>query len=133
MPRAAANLDAFAAVGEPRRREVLTVLAAEGETPVTTLVARLRWPQPQVSKHLGVLREAGLVAVRRQGRQRMYSINGQGLRTIHDWAAMFERFWSHQLDRIKARAERAAAAAGPDAGCTTNQPRSDTDAQRNDG
>jgi DNA-binding transcriptional ArsR family regulator len=73
---------------------------------VSDLVGRLGWPQPMVSKHLGVLKEVGLVTARRDGRQRLYQINGERLKTIHDWAKMFERFWTHQLLRIKEQAER---------------------------
>lgn len=110
MARAATTLDAFNAVAEPRRREVLDALARSGggELPVNELVEMLRWPQPQVSKHLSVLRRVGLVAVRREGRKRMYRIDGQQLKTIHDWTRMFERFWENQLERIKDRAEKAA-------------------------
>ncbi len=104
MPRAPTTLDPFNAIAEPRRREVLGALAG-GEKPVNDLVKALGWPQPQVSKHLAVLREVGLVAVRRDGRKRMYAINGDQLKPIHDWTKLFERFWEHQLDRIKARAE----------------------------
>lgn len=110
MPRAPTTLDPFNAVAEPRRRDVLVVLA-KGEMPVNDVVLALGWPQPQVSKHLGVLREVGLVAVRRRGRERLYSINGAGLKTIHDWTAMFDKFWTQQLDRIKQHAEAAALAA----------------------
>lgn len=105
MPRAATTLDAFNAVAEPKRRRVLETLA-HGEMPVSDLVGRLGWPQPMVSKHLGVLKEVGLVTARRDGRQRLYQINGEKLKTIHDWAKMFERFWAHQLLRIKEQAER---------------------------
>ena len=105
MPRAATTLDPFNAVAEPKRRQVLETLA-HGEMPVTDLVGRLGWPQPMVSKHLGVLKEVGLVTMRRDGRQRLYQVNGEKLKTIHDWAQTFERFWSHQLLRIKERAER---------------------------
>ena len=105
MPRAATTLDPFNAVAEPKRRQVLETLA-HGEMPVTELVGRLGWPQPMVSKHLGVLKEVGLVTARRDGRQRLYQINGEKLKTIHDWARMFERFWAHQLLRIKEQAER---------------------------
>jgi DNA-binding transcriptional ArsR family regulator len=105
MPRAATTLDPFNAVAEPKRRQVLETLAA-GEMPVSDLVGRLGWPQPMVSKHLGVLKEVGLVTARRDGRQRLYRVNGEKLKTIHDWAKMFERFWAHQLLRIKERAER---------------------------
>ena len=105
MARAATTLDPFNAVAEPKRRQVLETLA-DGEMPVGDLVGRLGWPQPMVSKHLGVLKEVGLVTMRREGRQRLYQVNGQRLKTIHDWAKMFEKFWSHQLLRIKERAER---------------------------
>jgi DNA-binding transcriptional ArsR family regulator len=105
MARAATTLDPFNAVAEPKRRMVLETLA-NGEMPVGDLVGRLGWPQPMVSKHLGVLKEVGLVSVRRDGRQRLYQVNGEKLKTIHDWAKMFERFWAHQLLRIKEQAER---------------------------
>jgi DNA-binding transcriptional ArsR family regulator len=105
MPRAATTLDPFNAVAEPKRRQVLETLA-QGEMAVNDLVGRLGWPQPMVSKHLGVLKEVGLVDARNQGRQRLYRVNGEKLKTIHDWAKMFERFWSHQLLRIKEQAER---------------------------
>lgn len=107
MPRAPTTLDPFNAVAEPKRRRVLEVLAG-GEMPVNGLVRHLGWPQPMISKHLGVLKEVGLVAMRQNGRQRLYSVNGENLKSIHDWAKMFERFWTHQLDRIKERAERKA-------------------------
>ncbi len=107
MARSPTTLDPFSAIAEPRRREVLGALAG-GERAVNDLVETLGWAQPQVSKHLGVLREVGLVSVRRKGRQRMYSVNGQQMKPIHDWVKAFEQFWTHQLDRIKERAERAA-------------------------
>ena len=107
MARAATTLDPFNAVAEPKRRQVLEVLA-DGEMSVTDVVGRLGWPQPMVSKHLGVLKEVGLVTARRDGRQRLYSVNGERLKSIHDWAKMFEKFWAHQLLSIKARAERKA-------------------------
>ena len=75
------------------------------------LVRSLGWPQPQVSKHLGVLKKVGLVNVRREGRQRVYALNGRQLQPVHDWVRRFERFWRHQLDRIKGRAEQMARAA----------------------
>src|SRR5262245_20995779 len=107
MPRAQTTLDPFNAVAEPKRRQVLDVLA-RGERPVNELVHSLGWPQPQVSKHLGVLKKVGLVSERRVGRQRVYRLNGEQLKPIHDWVKTFERFWTHQLDRIKARAEKKA-------------------------
>ena len=107
MPRALTTLDAFNAVAEPRRRRVLEVLAG-GERPVNDLVAALGWAQPDVSKHLGVLKKVGLVSDRRQGRQRMYRMNPEHLKPIYEWVKGFERFWEHHLDRIQERAERAA-------------------------
>src|SRR5436309_3208002 len=104
MPRAVTTLDAFNAIGEPRRRLVLDVLA-KGERPVNDLVSMLGWPQPQVSKHLGVLRKVGLVSVRQVSRQRVYKLNAEQLTPIHEWVKTFERFWQRQLDRVKARAE----------------------------
>lgn len=109
MPRAATTLDPFNAVAEPKRRRMLGFLAAGGgELNVNALVESLGWPQSQVSKHLAVLRQVGLVSVRRQGRERLYRVNGHAIKPIHDWTATFERFWSHQIDRIKQRAEHAA-------------------------
>ncbi|MBS0190326.1 MAG: metalloregulator ArsR/SmtB family transcription factor [Phycisphaerales bacterium] len=106
MARSATTLDAFAAIAEPRRREILGALAhGGGEQDVTWLVEELGWPQPQVSKHLGVLREVGLVSVVRKGRRRMYSVNGEELKPVYEWAKEFERFWENQLRRIKERAE----------------------------
>jgi DNA-binding transcriptional ArsR family regulator len=107
MSRAAATLDVFSAIAEPKRRKALELLA-RGERPVNDLVRSLGWPQPQVSKHLGVLKKVGLVSVRRQGRQRVYALNARQLQPVHDWVRRFERFWRHQLDRIKALAERKA-------------------------
>jgi DNA-binding transcriptional ArsR family regulator len=97
MARAATTADAFNAVAEPRRRQILDVLAG-GERPVNDLVTRLGVAQPQVSKHLRVLREVGLVEVRDRGRQRMYRLNGQPLKSIHDWVKDYERSWSGRFD-----------------------------------
>src|SRR5262249_29721415 len=107
MARAPTTADAFNAVAEPRRRQILDLLAG-GERPVNDVVASLGLAQPQVSKHLRVLREVGLVGVRGSGRQRVYRLNADQLRPIYDWVRTFERFWDHQLDRIKERAERRA-------------------------
>ena len=104
MPRAATTTDVFNAVAEAKRRRVLVALAG-GERSVGDIVAALKWPQPQVSKHLGVMRQVGLVSVRRDGRQKLYRVNGERLKPIHDWVARFEKLWDHQLARIKARAE----------------------------
>ena len=96
MARAATTTDAFNAVAEPRRRQILDVLAG-GERPVNDLVALLGLAQPQVSKHLRVLREVGLVDVREEGRQRMYRLNGQSLKPIHDWLEKYERSWTERF------------------------------------
>jgi DNA-binding transcriptional ArsR family regulator len=99
VARAATTTDAFNAVAEPRRRQILDVLAG-GERPVNDLVAALGLAQPQVSKHLRVLREVGAVDVRDEGRQRLYSLNGQALKPIHDWVKAYERTWSARFDEL---------------------------------
>ena len=99
MARAATTTDAFNAVAEPRRRRILDALAG-GERPVNDLVRLLGLAQPQVSKHLKVLLEVGLVDVRDAGRQRLYRLNGQPLRPIHDWVKNYERSWSEAFDRM---------------------------------
>jgi DNA-binding transcriptional ArsR family regulator len=99
MPRAATTADAFNAVAEPRRRQILDALAA-GERPVNDLVGLLRLPQPQVSKHLRVLREVGAVSVRDRGRQRLYRLNADALKPIHDWVKPYERAWSERFDEL---------------------------------
>ena len=104
MPRAAATTDAFNAVGELRRREILTYLADE-EREVGEIVVKLRMEQPSVSKHLRVLRDVGLVRVRRNGRHMLYRTNGDAIRPLYEWTKTFERFWNHQLQRVKERAE----------------------------
>jgi DNA-binding transcriptional ArsR family regulator len=101
MARAATTTDAFNAVAEPRRREILDFLAS-GERPVGELVRRLGMSQPLVSKHLRVLREVGAVDVREEGRQRLYRLNAQALKPIHDWVGGYERFWSEQFGRLDA-------------------------------
>ena|ERR1035438_3579353 len=104
MPRAATTSDAFNAVAEPRRRLILSYLALR-ERPVGDIVAALNLDQPSVSKHLGVLRGVGLVHVRRNGRHRFYRTNAEAIRPLYEWAGTFERFWRHQLSRVKERAE----------------------------
>jgi DNA-binding transcriptional ArsR family regulator len=99
MARAATTADAFNAVAEPRRRDILDVLA-EGERPVNDLVRVLGLAQPQVSKHLRVLREVGAVDVRDEGRQRLYRLNGHALKPIHDWVKNYERSWSDRFERL---------------------------------
>lgn len=99
MARAATTTDAFNAVAEPRRRRILDVLAG-GERPVNDLVSLLGLAQPQVSKHLRVLREVGLVDVRAQGRLRLYRLNGRPLKPIHDWLRAYERSWNERFGAL---------------------------------
>jgi DNA-binding transcriptional ArsR family regulator len=101
MARAATTVDAFNAVAEPRRRQILDALAG-GERPVNDLVERLGLTQPQVSKHLRVLREVGLVRVRDEGRQRIYRVNGERLKPIHDWVKGYEQTWQERFERLDA-------------------------------
>jgi len=101
MARAATTTDAFNAVAEPRRRQILDVLAA-GERPVNDLVHALGLTQPQVSKHLRVLRDVGAVDVRSEGRQRLYRLNGPALKPIHDWVKEYERTWSERFGELDA-------------------------------
>jgi DNA-binding transcriptional ArsR family regulator len=104
MARAATTSDAFNAVAEPRRREILVYLTVR-ERAVGEIVAGLGFEQPSVSKHLRVLYNVGLVHMRRDGRQKFYRTNADAIRPLHEWTAMFERYWQHQLHRIKERAE----------------------------
>lgn len=106
MPRASTTSDAFNAVAEPRRREILSYLATR-EHSVGEIVVTLRLAQPSVSKHLRVLRDVGLVRARRERRRILYRTNADSIRPLHEWTKTFERFWGHQLMRIKARAEAA--------------------------
>ena len=99
MARAATTTDAFNAVAEPRRRQILDLLAG-GERPVNDLVQETGLAQPQVSKHLRVLREVGVVDVREHGRQRVYRLNGLALKPIHDWVKNYERTWSDRFERL---------------------------------
>jgi DNA-binding transcriptional ArsR family regulator len=104
MARASTTSDAFNAVAEPRRREILTYLAST-ERPVSDIVSALGLEQPSVSKHLRVLRDVGLVRMRCQGRQKLYRTNADAIRPLHEWAGTFERYWQHQLNLVKQRAE----------------------------
>jgi DNA-binding transcriptional ArsR family regulator len=104
MPRAATTSDAFNAVAEPRRREILNYLMLQDRA-VGDIVVSLRLGQPSVSKHLRVLRDVGLVRVRREGRRMLYRTNAEAIRPLHEWTRTFERFWGHQLLRVKERAE----------------------------
>jgi len=104
MARAATTTDAFNAVAEPRRRQILAALAS-GQRSVNELVTVLDVPQPLVSKHLRVLREVGIVTVREDGRQRLYQLNGSALKPIYDWVKDFEQLWSErfaQMDMVLA-------------------------------
>jgi DNA-binding transcriptional ArsR family regulator len=104
VPRAATRSDVFNAVAEPQRRAILDFLAAD-ERPVSDIVDALELAQPSVSKHLRVLKDVGLVQVRRDGRQMWYRTNAGAIRPLHEWAGTFERYWRHQLNRVKERAE----------------------------
>jgi DNA-binding transcriptional ArsR family regulator len=104
VARAATSSDAFSAVAEPRRREILNYLA-QGEQAVGDIVVRLHLEQPSVSKHLRVLHDVGLVHVRRSGRHKLYRANAEAIRPLHEWTKTFERFWNHQLLRVKERTE----------------------------
>jgi len=108
MARLATTSDVFNAIAEPRRRQIIDLLAGGTETAVGDLVVALRIPQPAVSKHLNVLRSVRLVSVARRGRSRMYRLNPGELKVVYDWTKNYERFWNHQIDRIKARAEQKA-------------------------
>jgi DNA-binding transcriptional ArsR family regulator len=101
MARAATTADAFNAVAEPRRRQILDALAG-GERPVNDLVELLGLAQPLVSKHLRVLREVGLVEVRDAGRQRLYRLNAAPLKPIHDWVQTYQDMWTERFNRLDA-------------------------------
>jgi DNA-binding transcriptional ArsR family regulator len=104
MARAATTSDAFNAVAEPRRREILSFLAGR-ERAVGEIVLQLGFEQPSVSKHLRVLLEVGLVDVRRDGRRMLYRANAEAIRPLHEWTSTFERLWKHQLQQVRERAE----------------------------
>ena len=114
MARAATTADVFNAIAEPRRRQIIDVLVGGRAHAVGQLVQTLGIPQPDVSKHLGVLRKVGLVSVARQGQHRLYRLNAEELKPVHDWVKTFEKYWTNQLDRIKERAERKAAERPPE-------------------
>ena len=99
MARRPTTHDPFNAVAEPRRRELLEAMGTD-ELSVNEIVERLGWNQPMVSKHLGVLKQVGLVSERRVGRQRMYRVNAERLRPIYEWVAPFEIYWSESFDRL---------------------------------
>ena len=108
MTRRAHPTDVFSAIGEPRRREVIAVLSDGREYPVNEIVLRMKMAQPAVPKHLGALRKAGVLTMVKRGQHRMYRLNAESLKPVHDWVKVFERYWTHQIDQIKQRAERKA-------------------------
>jgi DNA-binding transcriptional ArsR family regulator len=108
MPRAATTSDVFNAIAEPRRRQIIELLGRRGAMAVSAIVVALGMSQPAVSKHLGVLREVGIVSVTKLGQQRLYRLEAEELKSVHDWITAFEQHWTHQLDRIRQRAERKA-------------------------
>jgi len=99
MARTPTTHDPFNAVAEPKRRQILDVIGTK-ELAVNEIVELLGWPQPMVSKHLGVLKQVGLVRERREGRQRIYRVNIDRLKPIYDWVTPFERYWSESFDRL---------------------------------
>jgi DNA-binding transcriptional ArsR family regulator len=99
MARLPTTSDVFNAIAEPQRREILTLLA-QGERSVNDIVDALGLKQPQISKHLRVLREVGLVNVREAGQQRFYNLNSRGLKPVHDWVKPFEQLWNERFDRL---------------------------------
>ncbi|MGC2660139.1 MAG: metalloregulator ArsR/SmtB family transcription factor [Bryobacteraceae bacterium] len=108
MARAKTTSDVFNAIAEPRRREIIELLADGESRAVGELVDRLSVSQSAVSKHLGVLRSVGIVSVTTSGPLRLYRLQPKQLKPVHDWTKQFEQFWLHQIDRIKERAERKA-------------------------
>lgn len=123
MARAATTSDVFNAIAEPRRRQIVDLLALGSERDVTELVLKIGLPQPAVSKHLGVLRKVGVVVVHRAGQRRLYRLNPQELKPVHDWIQNFERFWTGHLDSIKEAAEqKAKQLAARDRAASNHQP-----------
>jgi DNA-binding transcriptional ArsR family regulator len=99
VARSATNSDVFNAIAEGQRRRIISLLA-QGEMSVNDIVQALNMRQPQVSKHLRVLREVGIVNVRGEGQQRLYSLNAGALKPLHDWVAPFEQMWQARLNRL---------------------------------
>ena len=108
MTRRAHPADVFSAIAEPRRRQVIAVLSDGHEHAVNDIVIRMNMAQSPVSKHLGALHKAGIVTVVKRGQHRMYRLKPEALKPVHDWVKVFERYWTHQIDQIKQRAERKA-------------------------
>lgn len=115
MARASTTSDVFNAIAEPRRRQIIELLSQRRGLTVGAIVSSLRLRQPTVSKHLGVLREVGIVSMTKQGKNRLYDVNPEQLQPVQDWVKSLEQHWNRQLDRIRQRAEQCAAA-------TTNRP-----------
>lgn len=114
MRTLATTAEVLKAIADPRRRELIETLGRSGDRahPVGELVRAVRLPQPAVSKHLGVLRRAGIVTVSKAGQHRLYRLNREGLKPVQEWIAEYERFWDHNLSSIKARAEAKARESG---------------------
>jgi DNA-binding transcriptional ArsR family regulator len=108
MPRAATSSDIFNAIAEPRRRQIIGLLNDGREWAVGDLVTKVKMAQPAVSKHLGVLRKVGVVTVVKRGQHRLYRLQAAELKLVYDWARMYERYWTHQISRIKEAAEQKA-------------------------
>ena len=108
MTRTAHPADVFTAIAQPRRRQVIAILADGQEYPVNDIVLRMQMAQSPVSKHLGALHKAGIVTVVKRGQHRMYRLKPEALKPVHEWVKVFERYWTHQVDQIKQRAERKA-------------------------
>jgi DNA-binding transcriptional ArsR family regulator len=124
MARAATTSDVFNAIAEPRRRAIVDLLAFGAEHDVTEIVVKLGLPQPAVSKHLGVLRKVGVVAVHKHGQRRVYRLKPEELKPVHDWIQNFEQFWTGHLDSIKQVAEqKAKQLAARDRASTNHQPK----------
>ena len=99
MARRPTTHDPFNAVAEPRRRQILEAIGNE-ELSVHEIVEKLGWNQPMVSKHLGVLKQVGLVSERHVGRQRLYRVNAEQLKPIFDWVSPYEQYWNERFDRL---------------------------------
>jgi DNA-binding transcriptional ArsR family regulator len=106
MARAATTSDVFNAIAEPRRREIIGLLSDGKEWAVNDVVAKVAIEQPTVSKHLGVLLQVGVVHVTKRGQHRMYRLDPTQLKPVHDWVKSYERYWTHQINRIKQIAEQ---------------------------
>src|SRR3954463_10265547 len=125
MARAATTSDVFNAIAEPRRRDIVGLLALGADRDVTQLVLKLGLSQPAVSKHLSVLRKVGVVAVEKVGQRRLYRLNPKELKPVHDWIQQFERLWTDHLDSIKQAAEqKAKQLAARSRAASNNQPHS---------